>query len=570
MSGPSAAMRGASAAMRGPSAAGASNGIAGWVTTTDHKRIGIAYLVTAFGFMLLAGLLAEAMRAELAQPGLQFVDESTYSQLFTIHGTLMMLFFAGPIGIGFGNYLLPLQIGAADMAFPRLNALSYWLFLFGGLVLISGFGTSSGAAFAGWTGYAPLSESDFASGPGTDLWIVGLGLVGISGILGALNFMTTVFARRAPGMTMFRLPLFTWAIIVTSILILFTFPVITSALAMLFIDRHLGGSFFDPARGGDPILWQHLFWFFGHPEVYIVVLPAFGIVSEIVPVFSSKPLFGYRSMVLALVAIAGLSMGVWAHHMFTTGAINLAFFSIVSFFIAVPTGIKIFNWIATMWRGAIRLSVPLLWCVGLIYVFTVGGISGVMVASPPLDFQAQDTYFVVAHMHNVLIGGTVFGAFAGVYFWFPKITGRFLDERLGRLHWLSWIVGFAVTFVPQYELGLLGMPRRIADYPADPQWATLNLVSTIGALILGLGTIPFLVAVVVALRKPATVPADPWEANSLEWATSSPPPTHNFDRLPPIRSERPVFDARHAADVPDDRARRGPSTAPSPASGAGP
>jgi cytochrome c oxidase subunit 1 len=528
-----------------------------WLSATDHKRIGVLYIVTAFGFMVLAGLMAEGIRTELAQPGLQLVDPNTYAQLFTIHGTLMMLFFAGPLAIGFANYLVPLQVGAADMAFPRLNALSYWLFLFGGLIIVSGFLTSSGAAAVGWTAYAPLSELPYAPAPGMDLWIAGVVLVGFSGILGSLNFIVTIYARRAPGMTMFRLPLFTWSMLVTAVLILVAFPSVTAAGAMLFIDRHLGGAFFDPARGGDAILWQHLFWFFGHPEVYIVVLPYFGIVSEVVPVFSRKPLFGYRAMIFSLVAIAGLSMGVWAHHMFTTGVVFLPFFSLLSLFIAVPTGIKIFNWIATMWRGSIRLTVPMLWCIGLIYVFTIGGITGVMVASPPIDFQAQDTYFVVAHLHNVLIGGTVFAGFAGVYFWFPKITGRFLDERLGRLHWASWVIGFALTFVPQYELGVLGMPRRVADYAPTAGWTELNLVSTLGAVVLGLGMLPFLAAVVIALRQAPTAEPDPWGGNSLEWAADSPPKRHNFDWLPPIRSERPVFDARLAAERGGEPRERG-------------
>jgi cytochrome c oxidase subunit 1 len=524
--------------------------LAAWLTTTDHKRIGILYIVTAFGFFIVAGALAELIRGELAAPGLQLVSEQTYAELFTIHGTMMLLFFGGPLAIGFGNYLIPLQIGAADMAFPRLNALSYWLFLFGGLVVLSGFLTSSGAAAGGWTGYAPLTEARYGPSPGLDLWIVGVGLVGVSGILGAVNFMTTIYGRRAPGMTMFRMPMFTWTMLVTSVLILFAFPSVTAALSMLFIDRHFGGGFFDPSRGGDPVLWQHLFWFFGHPEVYILILPYFGIVSEVVPVFARKPLFGYRSMVLAVVAIAALSMAVWAHHMFTTGWVQLPFFSIVSFLIAVPTGIKIFNWIATMWRGSITFSVPLLWTIGLLYMFTVGGITGVMVASPPIDFQAQDTYFVVAHLHNVLIGGTVFAAFAGIWFWFPKMTGRFLSERLGKLQWAAWMIGFPLTFLPQYQLGALGMPRRIADYAASAGWSELNIVSTLGAALLGLGTLPFLVAVALALREPATAPADPWGANSLEWATTSPPPHHNFRRLPPIRSERPVFDARAGSVTP--------------------
>jgi cytochrome c oxidase subunit I len=520
-----------------------------WLTTTDHKKIGVLYITSAFGFMLAGGAIAELIRLELAAPGQQFVTTSTYNQLFTVHGTLMLLFFAGPLAIGFANAIMPLQIGAADMAFPRLNALSYWLFLFGGLIVMAGFLTTGGAAAAGWTGYPPLSGAAFSPGAGMDLWIVGVALVGVSGVLGAVNFIVTIYGRRAPGMHMFRMPMFTWTILVTATLILFAFPSVTAALAMLFIDRHFGSGFFDPLRGGDPVLWQHLFWFFGHPEVYILVLPYFGIVSEVVPVFSGKPLFGYRLMVFATIVIASLSMGVWAHHMFTTGAVDLPFFSLLSLLIAVPTGIKIFNWIATMWRGNLRFSVPMLWCIGLLYVFTIGGITGVMLASPPIDYQAQDTYFVVAHMHNVLIGGSVFAGFAGIYFWFPKMTGRRLDEGLGRLHWLMWVVGFALTFIPQYMLGAQGMPRRIADYAPDRGWEPLNLLSTIGALVLGAGMLPFLLAVWRALRRPADQPADPWGGNSLEWATSSPPPHHNFDSLPPVRSLRPVHDARVAAEA---------------------
>ena len=530
-----------------PAVTAPSAGLLDWLSTTDHKRIGVMYMSAAFGFMLVGGVIAEIIRLQLAQPDQQLVTASTYDQLFTVHGTLMLLFFAGPLAIGFANFLIPLQIGAADMVFPRLNALSFWLFLFGGLIVMSGFLTTGGAAAAGWTGYAPLSGPTYSPNPGMDLWIMGVGLVGISGILGALNFLVTIYTRRAPGMRIFRIPMFTWTMLVTSVLILFAFPSITAALAMLFIDRHFGGGFFDPTQGGDPVLWQHLFWFFGHPEVYILILPYFGIMSEVIPVFSSKPLFGYRLMVLATISIAALSMGVWAHHMFTTGQVDLPFFAIMSLLIAVPTGIKIFNWTATMWRGSLRFSVPMLWCLGVLYVFTIGGITGVMLASPPIDYQAQDTYFVVAHLHNVLIGGTVFAGFAGIYFWFPKMTGRTLSERLGRLHFASWVIGFALTFIPQYILGSEGMPRRIADYPASPGWADLNLVSTIGALVLAAGTLPFLLAVVRALRQPADAPPDPWGGNSLEWATTSPPPPHNFDRLPPIRSLRPVFDARMAA-----------------------
>ena len=518
-----------------------------WLTTTDHKRIGILYTLAAFGFFMVGGVLALVMRAELAQPGLQVVDVQSYDQSFTMHGTIMMLLFGTPMTAAFANYLVPLQIGAADMVFPRLNALSFWLFLSGGLIVLSGYLAQSGPADVGWTGYAPLSEPIYSSSTGTDLWIVGLALTGIASILGALNFIATIFTRRAPGMTMFRLPMFTWTMLVTSVLILFAFPAITAALAMLLLDRHFGATFFLPQAGGDPILWQHLFWFFGHPEVYILALPFFGILSEVIPVFSRKPLFGYRAVVLATILIGFLSMSVWAHHMFTTGAISLPFFSITSFLIAVPTGIKIFNWIATMVGGRLTFPTPMLFATGFIYLFTVGGITGVIVASAPLDFHAQDTYFVVAHMHNVLVGGSLMGMFAGLYFWFPKMTGRKLGERLGKVHFWLWTLGFIATFIPQYQLGAIGMPRRYADYAADSGWAPLNLVSTLGSTLFGLAFLAFLVNVILTLRRPADQPADPWGGNSLEWWTSSPPPEHDFDSLPPIRSTRPVYDARVAA-----------------------
>jgi cytochrome c oxidase subunit 1 len=520
-----------------------------WLGTTDHKRVGLLYLVTAFGFFAIAGLLALAMRTQLAQPEGTFVSQHLYNQLFTVHGTLMLLFFGTPVFIGFGNYFVPLQIGAADMAFARLNALSYWLYLFGGISILLGFATVSGAATAGWTGYAPLTESPFIPGPGEDLWIIGVGMVGMSGVLGAINFIATIYGRRAPGMTMFRMPLFTWGILVGAALILFSFPVLTAALAMLLIDRHLGGSIFVPSAGGSAILWQHLFWFFGHPEVYIVVIPAFGVISDIVPVFSSKPIFGYRANILAFAATAALSLAVWAHHMFTTGAVQWPFYSLASFLIAIPTGVHFFSWIATMWGGSLRFPTAMLWAIGVPLVFTAGGVTGVMVGAPPIDYNAQDTYFVVAHFHNVLIGGTVFAAFAGIYYWFPKMTGRFLDERLGRIHFVGWILGFCLTFLPQYQLGADGMPRRIATYPAVGGWPLLNLLSSGGTILLALGTLAFFAAVFLALRRPATAPADAWGGEHLEWATSSPPPHHNFRDMPPIRSDRPVFDARVADDA---------------------
>ena len=542
----------------GAHAAGAERwDLVGWLTTTDHKRIGLLYLTTSFGFFLIGGLLAVLIRAELAAPGLQLVGEQAYDQSFTMHGTIMLLLFGTPAVAGFANYLVPLQIGAADMVFPRLNALSYWLFLFGGLVVLSGYLAVGGPADIGWTGYPPNSQLSFSTTTGTDLWIVGLALTGAGTIMGAINFAATIYTRRAPGMSMLRMPIFCWNILITSVLILFAFPALTGALAMLLLDRRFGATFFVPAEGGDPILWQHLFWFFGHPEVYILALPFFGIISEVVPVFSRKPLFGYIAVVLATVLIGSYSMAVWAHHMFTTGAVNLPFFAASSFLIAVPTGIKIFNWIATMFRGRLTFPTPMLFGTGFIYLFVIGGITGVIVASPPLDFHFQDTYFVVAHFHNVLVGGSVFALFAGLYFWFPKMTGRRLSERLGKLHFWSWLVGFILTFLPQYQLGAQGMPRRYADYAADAGWTELNVVSTAGALLMAVGIVPFLAAVGLAMRRPPDQPADPWGANSLEWWTTSPPPHHNFRSLPPIRSERPVFDAARAREATGSAAEPG-------------
>ena len=519
-------------------------GITGWLTTTDHKRIGILYITSAFAFFLVGGLLAEAMRVELVAPGLQFVGEQGFDQLFTMHGTIMLLLFGTPMAIGLANYVVPLQIGTDDMSFPRLNALTFWMFLVGSLIVLSSFLVQGGPAAIGWTGYTPLSDVTYEPAVGVDLWIVGLILTGLSAVLGAVNFVATIYGRRAPGMTLFRMPIFTWNILVTGLLILFAFPPLTAALAMLFIDRHLGGTFFLPALGGSAVLWQHIFWFFGHPEVYILILPFFGVITEIVSVFSRKPIFGYAAFVLATIAIASLSMSVWAHHMFTTGVVSNPFFSIASFAIAVPTGIKFFNWIATMWRGHLTFETPMLWAVGFLYLFLLGGITGIIVASPPLDYHVQDTYFVVAHFHNTLIGGSVFAIFAGLYYWFPKMTGRRLSERLGRIHFALWVLGFTLTFLPQYELGLLGMPRRIADYGAATGWRDLNALSTVGAAVLGLGVLPFLVAVAAALRRPPDQGPDPWGGATLEWWTDSPPPPGNFRNLPPIRSVRPVFDAR--------------------------
>ena len=518
-----------------------------WLTTVDHKRVGQLYLTASFVFFLLGGVLAMLIRGELAVPGLQLVDEQGYNQLFTMHGTIMMLLFATPAAAGLANYLLPLQIGTADMVFPRLNALSFWLFLFGAIIVLSGYLSAGGPADVGWTGYPPNSDRTYSTTTGTDLWLLGLALTGVASVLGAINFIATILTRRAPGMSMLRVPIFTWTILVMAVQILFAFPALTTGLVLLLLDRQFGGGFFLPTEGGDPILWQHLFWFFGHPEVYIVILPFFGVLSEVIPVFSRKPLFGYRFFILATVLIGAYSFTVWAHHMYTTGAVSLPFFSLATFIIAVPTGIKFFNWIGTMWGGRLTFPTPMLWCIGFLYVFLFGGISGVILASPPIDFHLHDTYYVVAHMHNVLVGGTVFGLFAAIYFWFPKMTGRRLSERLGRIHFAAWIIGFTLTFIPQYQLGAIGMPRRYADYAATSGWVELNALSSLGSAILGLGTIPFLIAVALAFRRPPDQPPDPWEANSLEWFTTSPPPHHDFEALPPIRSERPVFDAREAA-----------------------
>ncbi|GFG73504.1 aa3-type cytochrome oxidase subunit I [Mycobacterium botniense] len=516
------------------------------VTTTDHKMIGIMYVVTSYALFFAAGLMALLMRAELASPGLQFLSNEQYNQLFTMHGTIMLLLYATPIVFGFANLVLPLQIGAPDVAFPRLNAFSYWLFLCGALITLAGFITPGGAADFGWTAYTPLSDAIHSPGAGSDLWVMGLIVAGLGTILGAVNMITTVVCMRAPGMTMFRMPIFTWNILVTSILVLMAFPPLTAALFALAYDRHLGGHIYDPANGG-PILWQHLFWFFGHPEVYIVALPFFGIVTEIIPVFSRKPVFGYTTLVYATLGIAGLSMTVWAHHMFATGAVLLPFFSLTSYLIAVPTGIKFFNWIGTMWKGQLTFETPMLWAFGFLVTFLLGGLSGVLLASPPLDFHVTDSYFVVAHFHYTLFGTIVFASFAGVYFWFPKMTGRLLDERLGKLHFWLTLIGFNTTFLVQHWLGDMGMPRRYADYLPSDGFQPLNVVSTIGAFILGVSMLPFVWNVFTSWRygEPVTVD-DPWGyGNSLEWATTCPPPRHNFYELPRIRSERPAFELHY-------------------------
>jgi cytochrome c oxidase subunit I len=514
--------------------------------TTDHKQIGIMYLVTSFAFFMVGGAMAMLIRTELARPGMQFLSQEQYNQLFTMHGTVMLLLYATPIVFGFANFILPLQIGSPDVAFPRLNAFSYWLYLFGGLIVMAGFITPGGAADFGWFAYTPLSNAIHSPGVGADLWISGLAVGGLGTILGAVNMITTVVCLRAPGMTMFRMPIFTWNILVTSVLVLLAFPILTAALLGLLADRHLGAHVFDPANGG-VILWQHLFWFFGHPEVYIVALPFFGIVSEIFPVFSRKPIFGYNGLVYATLGIAALSVAVWAHHMYATGAVLLPFFAFMTFLIAVPTGVKFFNWIGTMWKGQLTFETPMLFSIGFIVTFLFGGLSGILLAAPAIDFHVSDTYFVVAHFHYVLYGTIVFATFAGIYFWFPKITGRFMDEPLGKLHFWTTFIGFHATFLVQHWLGNEGMPRRYADYLASDGFTTLNVISTIGAYILGASTLPFIWNVFKSYRfGEVTTVDDPWGyGNSLEWATSSPPPRHNFTELPRIRSERPAFELHY-------------------------
>ena len=529
--------------------------IVNWLTSTDHKTLGYMYLITSFIFFGLGGVMALIIRAELFEPGMQVLQtKEQFNQLFTMHGTLMLLMFATPLFIGFANVIMPLQIGAPDVAFPRLNALSFWFFLFGSLIATAGFLTPQGAASFGWFAYAPLSNATYSPGLGGDLWVFGLGLQGFGTILGGVNLITTVISMRAPGMTMWRMPIFTWNTLITGILILMAFPPLASALFGLGLDRRFGGHIFDPENGG-AILWQHLFWFFGHPEVYVIALPFFGIVSEIIPVFSRKPIFGYKSLVFATAAIAALSMTVWAHHMYVTGSVLLPFFSLMTMLIAVPTGVKFVNWIGTMWRGSITFETPMLWSLGFMVTFQFGGLTGIILASPPLDFQVSDTYFVVAHFHYVIFGTVVFAMFAGFFFWWPKFTGKMLNETWGKIQFWMLFLGFHGTFLVQHWLGVMGMPRRYADYLVEDGFTVMNQFSTVSSMLLGASMIPFLWNVYYTARygKKVTVD-DPWGfGGSLEWATSCPPPRHNFHALPRIRSERPALDLHHPELIPLDR-----------------
>jgi cytochrome c oxidase subunit 1 len=519
-----------------------------WVTTTDHKKIGIMYLVLTFAFFLLAGVEALLMRVQLAVPENSFLDPSTYNALFTLHGTTMVFLFVVPILAGFANYFLPLMIGARDMAFPKLNALSFWLLAAGGLVFYASLFFNP--IEVGWFAYAPLSTGAYSPNGGVDAWIFLIHLTGISSLVGAINFYATIANMRAPGMGWGRLPLFVWTILVYAVLLIIALPVLAGAVTLLLTDRHFGTSFFDPSQGGDALLWQHLFWFFGHPEVYIMVLPAFGIISEVLPVFARKPIFGYKAIAASTVAIAFLALLVWAHHMFATPSpdVVLAFFMISSFLISVPTGVKIFNWVATLWRGTIEFKTPLLFSVGFLSLFLVGGITGVLLAVFPVDWQLTDTYFIVAHFHYVLVGGSVFAIFAGIYYWFPKITGRMLNESLGKASFAIMYIGFTVTFLVQHSAGMEGMPRRVYEYPDVGNLALWNMISTIGSFILGIGVLVTVWNVMRSLKKGTYAGPDPWKGNTLEWFTESPPPANNFDSVPRIRSLEPMKDIRRQVE----------------------
>jgi cytochrome c oxidase subunit 1 len=518
-----------------------------WVTTTDHKKIGYLYLITSFLYFLIGGVMALVIRAQLAAPGLDIVQtKEQYNQLFTMHGTIMLLMFATPLFAAFANILMPVQIGAPDVAFPRLNAIAYWFYFFGSFVAVAGFFTPQGAASFGWFAYAPLSNTTFSPGLGGDLWVFGLALGGFGTIMGGVNFITTILTMRAPGMTMFRLPIFTWNTLVTSILVIMCFPPLAAALFALGADRRFDAHIFDPANGG-PMLWQHLFWFFGHPEVYILALPFFGIISEIFPVFSRKPIFGYKTLVYATIAIAALSMTVWAHHMYVTGSVLLPFFAFTTMLIAIPTGVKVFNWIGTLWKGSITFETPMLYSLGFLTTFIFGGLTGVILASPALDFHLSDSYFVVAHFHYVIFGTVVFAMFAGIFFWYPKMTGKMLNERLGKIQFWLLFLGFHITFLIQHWLGVIGMPRRYATYLPEDGFTWMNQVSTVGSALLALSMIPFLWNIYITARKgEKTTLNDPWGyGRSLEWATGTPFPRHNFTSIPRVRSESPAFDLNH-------------------------
>jgi cytochrome c oxidase subunit I len=541
---------------------GEKTGLWSWITTVDHKRIGILYGTTAFIFFLMGGIEALLLRIQLGAPENTFLSPERYNELFTMHGTTMIFLAIMPLSAMFFNFMIPLQIGARDVAFPRLNAFSYWVFLAGGLFLNSSwlFGL---APDTGWFGYANLTSLQYSPGLNVDFWMIGLQILGIASLAAAVNFFVTIVNLRAPGMKLMRMPMFVWMSFITQVLLLLAFPVITVALFLLMFDRFFGTHFFVPSGGGDPILWQHLFWIFGHPEVYILILPAFGIVSEVLPVFSRKPLFGYAAMVFSGVFIAFLGFGVWAHHMFATGMgpIADAFFALSTMLIAIPTGVKIFNWIGTMWGGSLQFRTPMYFAIAFIAMFIIGGLSGVMHSEPPADLQQTDTYFIVAHFHYVMFGGSIFGLTAGAYYWWPKMFGRMLDERLGKLHFWLMLIGFNLTFFPMHFVGLNGMPRRTYTYPKGLGFETLNQIESVGSFILALSFLIFLINILRTWRRPRNAPADPWNGATLEWSIPSPPQEFNFAQIPVVHGRDALWEMK--------RERRGQLPEPARVSGAG-
>jgi cytochrome c oxidase subunit 1 len=531
----------------------ASTGVWSWFTTVDHKKIGILYATLAMFFFLVGGVEALLIRLQLAQPNGTVLTASQYNQLFTMHGTTMVFLVGMPLAVAFGNYLVPLMIGARDVAFPRINMLGFWIFAFGGIFLYSSF-LLGGAPDGGWFGYTPLTSatlsSGFLPGRGPDFWCIGLVLLGIGSVTSAINFIVTILNMRAPGMTLMRMPVFVWMMLVTAFLTLFAMPCVTAAMFMVYSDRNFATNFFVAAQGGDPLLYQNLFWLFGHPEVYILILPGMGIISEVLPTFSRKPLFGYSVVIFSGIAIGFMGWGVWAHHMFATGLgpVAVTAFSISTMLIAVPTGVKIFNWLGTIWGGAIRLTTAMLFALGFIAMFTIGGLSGVMHAVVPADTQQTDTYFVVAHFHYVLFGGLVFGIFSGIYYWFPKVFGRLMNEKIGKLNFWTMLVGFNLTFFPMHFLGLEGQPRRTYTYPDSMGWGPLNLVASIGAFVIALSTLIFLINAVVSAKKGPIAGNDPWDARTLEWTTSSPPPEYNFAVEPIVHARDEFWHQKYAED----------------------
>lgn len=518
-------------------------------TTVDHKKIALMYIGMALLFLVIGGCEALLMRWQLMFPRYDFIGPDLFNQMFTMHGTTMVFFMGMPILIGIGNYIVPLAIGARDMAFPRLNAFGFWATLLGGMLVYFSFATG-GAPAIGWFAYSPLTERTFARSAATDFWAMGLLISGFGTLTGAVNFIATILTMRAPGMALRKVPFFVWTMLWTSVLILFAIPPLTAALAMLLLDRNLGAHFFDTQNGGSAMLWQHMFWFFGHPEVYILILPAFGMISEVIPVFSRKVLFGYEFMAAATAAIAFISLGVWAHHMFTVGMSRTLdmFFVISSLLVSIPTGIKFFNWLATMYGGKISFESPMLFAFGFLSMFLIGGLTGIMLAAAPFDFQLSDSYFVIGHFHWVLIGGTIFGTFSGLYYWYPKVTGRMLSEKLAKWHFWLLYIGFFLTFGPMHISGFLGMPRRIYTYDADRGWEIWNQLTTLGAMIQTPSYAIFVFNLIWSYWKGKPAGNDPWDAWTLEWATTSPPAAYNFEKVPEVHSRRPLWDLKHPDD----------------------